>query len=175
MLGLSMEAALLRSLTVLVISCPCTLGIAVPLARIAGVSLAGKKGIIVRFFFFRKGNYFGCLVLMIRTITRGQWKLLKIIPEFNQCRNACPRSVARQTSEHCCLGNQNRMKAGLELVEPVDVKFRTTASLAMNNQEVKIGSSDLLRGDRPLSSSRRQSRNEDHLGLSQVYMSVNKS
>ena len=64
MMGLSVEAAILRSLTVLVISCPCTLGIAVPLARVAGISLAGKKGIIVReFSSFEQAEDVGCCCL----------------------------------------------------------------------------------------------------------------
>lgn len=40
--------ALLRALTVLIISCPCTLGIAIPLAKVRAVALARKAGIIIR-------------------------------------------------------------------------------------------------------------------------------
>jgi P-type E1-E2 ATPase len=68
MFGLSLEEAVLRSLTVLVISCPCTLGIAVPLARIAGISLAAanhRPGV------FRTGNTLMPLSLTRPTITNG--------------------------------------------------------------------------------------------------------
>ncbi|MDA3917056.1 MAG: heavy metal translocating P-type ATPase [Deltaproteobacteria bacterium] len=48
--GLSSYEAFNRGISVLVISCPCALGIAIPLALVAGVSAAGKKGILVRDF-----------------------------------------------------------------------------------------------------------------------------
>jgi heavy metal translocating P-type ATPase len=40
--------ALLRALTVLVITCPCALGIAIPLARVAEIARARASGIIIR-------------------------------------------------------------------------------------------------------------------------------
>lgn len=46
--GLSAGEAIERSVTVMVISCPCALGIAIPLAHVAGISAAGKMGILVR-------------------------------------------------------------------------------------------------------------------------------
>jgi cation transport ATPase len=49
-MGLSLETSILRAVTVMVISCPCALGIAIPLARVAGISIAGQKGILVRNF-----------------------------------------------------------------------------------------------------------------------------
>ncbi len=48
--GLSVETAMIRSVTVMVISCPCALGIAIPITRVAGISLAGHAGILVRNF-----------------------------------------------------------------------------------------------------------------------------
>ncbi|GAB6146377.1 heavy metal translocating P-type ATPase [Desulfocicer niacini] len=48
--GLDSYEAFNRGISVMVISCPCALGIAIPLALVAGVSAAGKKGILVRDF-----------------------------------------------------------------------------------------------------------------------------
>ncbi len=46
--GVSLDNALLRALAVLVISCPCALGIATPLAKVAAVGAGRMKGIVIR-------------------------------------------------------------------------------------------------------------------------------
>ena len=46
--GASVEAAILRAITVLVIACPCALGMATPLALAAGIGFAAKRGILIR-------------------------------------------------------------------------------------------------------------------------------
>ncbi|MHC1728844.1 MAG: heavy metal translocating P-type ATPase [Syntrophobacteraceae bacterium] len=42
------DEALLRALTVLLITCPCALGIATPLARVAAIATARRSGILIR-------------------------------------------------------------------------------------------------------------------------------
>jgi cation transport ATPase len=48
MTGLPVNQAVVRAVTVMVISCPCALGVAIPMARLAGISLAARRGILVR-------------------------------------------------------------------------------------------------------------------------------
>ena len=45
--GRPLEQAIVRTITVLVIACPCALGIATPLARVAAVGRARREGILV--------------------------------------------------------------------------------------------------------------------------------
>ncbi len=46
--GSGVELALLRGITILVIACPCALGMATPLAIAAGIGYAAKRGILIR-------------------------------------------------------------------------------------------------------------------------------
>ena len=46
--GQALEEILLRALTIVVISCPCALGIAVPLAKVASIGVGRTKGILIR-------------------------------------------------------------------------------------------------------------------------------
>jgi heavy metal translocating P-type ATPase len=80
--GLSSDTSILRAVTVMVISCPCALGIAIPLARVAGISIAGKKGILVRNFrAFEQADKVDAFVFdKTGTLTEGKWNLLDIIP-----------------------------------------------------------------------------------------------
>ena len=79
--GIPLEAAILRAVTVLVISCPCALGIAIPLARVAGISIAGKKGLLVRDFnaFEQAARATAFVFDKTGTITTGRWNLIEII------------------------------------------------------------------------------------------------
>jgi P-type E1-E2 ATPase len=79
--GLTLDQAMIRAVTVMVISCPCTLGIAIPMARVAGISLAGRKGILVRdFISFEQADRVDAFVLdKTGTVTKGQWSLREII------------------------------------------------------------------------------------------------
>lgn len=81
-LGMAWEPAFVRGLTVLVIACPCALGIAIPLARIAGMSRAGRNGILVRDFeAFERSSTINCAVMdKTGTLTHGNWSLEQVTP-----------------------------------------------------------------------------------------------
>jgi len=78
--GITFENALIRSVTVMVIACPCALGIAIPIARVAGISLAGNRGILVRdFTAFEQAQRTNAVVFdKTGTLTRGDWTLLEV-------------------------------------------------------------------------------------------------
>ncbi|MDY0222872.1 MAG: cation-translocating P-type ATPase [Desulfobacterium sp.] len=76
--GLTSYEAFNRGISVMVISCPCALGIAIPLALVAGVSAAGKKGILVRDFeAFERVDGLDTIVFdKTGTLTTGRLKVL---------------------------------------------------------------------------------------------------
>ncbi|MEJ2637959.1 MAG: heavy metal translocating P-type ATPase [Desulfosarcinaceae bacterium] len=78
--GQPLSEALLRAITVLVISCPCALGIAIPLAREAGLALASAEGILVRdFSAFETASDVDTVVFdKTGTLTTGRWRLEKV-------------------------------------------------------------------------------------------------
>jgi heavy metal translocating P-type ATPase len=149
--GLPLEAAVLRSLTVLVISCPCTLGIAVPLTRVAGISLAGKKGVIVReFSSFEQATTLDTVVIdKTGTITHGQWNLLKIIPTgaMSEEKALALAASLEQESEHFIAKElrNSAKQAGLDLAKPAGVAISENGiSGYVKDHAVKIGSAALV-------------------------------
>jgi len=75
------QACLIRAITVMVISCPCALGIAIPLARVAGISLAAGNGLLVRdFSALGMADRISTVVFdKTGTLTTGRWALQDII------------------------------------------------------------------------------------------------
>ncbi|MFZ7125228.1 MAG: heavy metal translocating P-type ATPase [Desulfobacterales bacterium] len=75
--GLSINSAVERAIAVMVISCPCAFGIAIPLTRVAGISLAGRNGILVREFgaFESAGRVRTVVFDKTGTLTEARWAL----------------------------------------------------------------------------------------------------
>jgi heavy metal translocating P-type ATPase len=160
--GLTVEESLIRAVTVTVISCPCTLGIAIPMARVAGISLAARTGILVRdFTSFEQADRVDSFVLdKTGTVTKGQWSLLSIVPagylsekellglaaslereSAHPIAAAITREAARQGAQLVPLQGLEVFENGLSAFWDVDkVKIGSRRFLA---DEIK-GSSDLF-------------------------------
>ena len=143
---------MLRAVTVMVISCPCALGIAIPLARVAGVSIAGKKGLLVRDFaaFEMAGRVTAVVFDKTGTITHGNWTLQKIITPapFGEERTLELAAGLEQNSEHF-IGREILRQAQKRNIEPATVKeIRTEENGVIGRFDgdiVKIGSADFLK------------------------------
>lgn len=79
--GDKLESALLRGLTVLVVACPCALGVATPLARVAAVGLGRKRGIFIRDpeVLEAGGNIQSLVLDKTGTITQGIFSVQELI------------------------------------------------------------------------------------------------
>ena len=174
--GLSLHQALIRAVTVTVISCPCTLGIAIPMARVAGISLAGRKGILVRdFTSFEQADKVNSFVLdKTGTVTKGQWSLLEVIPVGSLSENEILAMAAslEKESEHVVaveiIREAAKQRAELVTLEGVEV-FENGVSAVLNGDRVKIGSRGFLAAE--IATSSDLSLPEDKPEHSLVYMS----
>jgi heavy metal translocating P-type ATPase len=118
--GLTPSTAWLRGVTVLVISCPCALGIAIPLARVAALGTALKQGFLVRDFacFEQVERIDTILFDKTGTLTRGQWALadLQILNSFGrslilQWAAALEADADHPAAEHIRRAAQNETKS----------------------------------------------------------------
>jgi len=149
--GLSTEEGMLRAVTVMVISCPCALGIAIPLARVAGISIAGRKGILVRDFsaFERAGKVDAFVFDKTGTITEGKWNLKEVIPQSGLTRNQALALAAglEKDSEHF-IGLEILRYASQNDINPESVenirKDEKGVRGKIKNRELKIGSAEYL-------------------------------
>jgi heavy metal translocating P-type ATPase len=151
-MGLSLETSLLRAVTVMVISCPCALGIAIPLARVAGISIAGKKGILVRNFtaFEMAGRISAFVFDKTGTITHGNWTLQKIVAFAPYDENQGLKLAAglEQNSDHF-IGREILRQAQKRNIKPATIDEIQTEENGVigrfDGDIVKIGSADFLK------------------------------
>jgi len=149
--GISMEAAILRAVTVLVISCPCALGIAIPLARVAGISIAGKKGLLVRDFkAFEQAQRVSAVVFdKTGTVTVGKWNLLDIICDASLTRDQALAIAAglEKDSEHFIAAEMigQAKSKNIQPVLPSNIRHDDKGIRGeYNGRTVKIGSAKFL-------------------------------
>ena len=151
LVGISMEEAILRAVTVLVISCPCALGIAIPLARVAGISIAGKKGLLVRDFkAFEQAEKVTAIVFdKTGTITAGKWNLLDIICDASLTGDQALALAAglEKDSEHF-IAIEIISQARTKNIEPISLTNIQHDDKGIqgesNGRTLKIGSAEFL-------------------------------
>ena len=149
--GLSTGEGMLRAVTVMVISCPCALGIAIPLARVAGISIAGKKGILVRDFsaFERAARIDTFVFDKTGTLTEGQWNLKEVVPISAITRSQALALAAglEKESEHFIgleilrYANENNIQP--EPVENIRMDEKGLMGQSLDG-EIKFGSAEYL-------------------------------
>ncbi len=156
--GRSPDAAMVRAVTVMVISCPCALGIAIPLTRVAGISLAGRRGLLVRdFSAFEAAEKIDAVVFdKTGTLTQGRWRLSDIRPRAPLDRETALALAAglEADSDHPVAAELRRAARSEGLV-PLAVGHRASFENGISGRwegaEIRLGSgafvSETLDGD----------------------------
>lgn len=126
--GASVTEALIHMTTVLVIACPCALGLATPTAIMVGTGVGAEKGILIKGgeYLERAGGVNTIVLDKTGTLTKGEPALtnLVVIAPFNETDVLQAVASGEKKSEHP-LGQaiiQEATGRGLELQEVKDFK-----------------------------------------------------
>ncbi len=174
-LGLSWTEAFERGLTVLVIACPCALGIAIPLARIGGMSAAGRIGILVRDFEAFEGvNTIDCIVMdKTGTLTQGHWLLSQLAPYGQMTADqALALAAGLEQGVNHAVARSVLSQAQQQQIAPAQVtkiqKHANGISGSYAGHRVKIGTWQFVTPDPPP----KQNETLSKVPLSEVYLSI---
>ena len=144
-LGNTTETAVIRAITVLVISCPCALGIAIPLARVAGVALAGKMGILIRrFSAFETAERIDHFVFdKTGTVTQGRWQLqvIKPAPFFSKEQVLAMAAGLEKGSDHYIAIEIRRQAEtlGVKPITPENIHIHENGIVGILDGQVLLG------------------------------------
>ncbi len=183
--GLTAYEAFNRGISVMVISCPCSLGIAIPLALAAGVSAAGKSGILVRDYeAFEQVEKLNCIVFdKTGTLTLGRMHLLdiKVSPGYSKAQVLALACGLEKENDHYiaqALKTQGN-RSDINPLEPKEiVQYSNGISGRLNGTLLRIGSLEFIRkngGKSPVNPEDQFSWDlEDTLVVTRVFLKVDR-
>ena len=151
--GATFDTAMLRALAVLVITCPCTLGIAIPLAKVAFIRKAHERGIIIQdpaalekvqeldtLVFDKTGTLTEGNFLLREIITDGlaETEALQLVASVEaDASHFIAREIVRQAHQESRVFEK---VSGFEELPGLGVKGR------VNGKEVTVGNRILMEG-----------------------------
>ncbi|WP_302476028.1 heavy metal translocating P-type ATPase [Thalassospira marina] len=153
--GYGLEAAIVAAVSVLVIACPCALGLATPTALVAGTGAAARSGILIRNFeaLEQAHNVDAVIFDKTGTLTEGVLTVTDIaVALSDQDEKELLRLVAsvQAASEHPLAQAVVRAAGdrGLKLAHVDDFKSTTGAGVSgtVDGHTILIGTEDLLLG-----------------------------
>lgn len=178
--GATIETALLRMITVLVVSCPCALGVAIPLTRSVGIAAAGKKGLLIRDMeaFERARNIRSVIFDKTGTITTGHWRLLEIRTKtpYTESQALSLAAGLEQGSDNAAALSivRHARKTGISPAPVMDVEdFENGRSGIHEEKTIRIGSDQFMEeAMETFSSSLFQAIEPESRTTSRVYLSL---
>ena len=154
--GYTVETALLRAITVLVIACPCALGIATPLAKVAVVALGRARGIVIRdAAAFEQARRLTTLVFdKTGTVTEGGFMLQRLYASGLEEHELLRRVAAVEAGEEHFLARAVRRLLLERGLAPLAVAARRSfpglgVTALVEGEETAVGSRQFM-ATRPL-------------------------
>ncbi|MCE5334295.1 MAG: cation-translocating P-type ATPase [Desulfobacteraceae bacterium] len=144
------EEAIFRGLTVLVITCPCALGIATPLSRVAAISRARESGILIRnASALERAGELGAFVFdKTGTLTEGKYTLREIIvPDGDETEALRRIASAEAKSDHFLAGEIVRAARARNIELHEALSFEPLAGLGIT---ALFEDGEVVAGNRPL-------------------------
>lgn len=153
-LGGSLQAALLPAVAILVIACPCALGLATPTAIMVGIGRAAERGVLIRDAESLERALAVRVLLVDKTgtLTRGSPELVALhplSPEFDEARLLALAAAAERHSEHPLASAILRAaRSRHDVVLPEVTSFTATAGGGIAGElegaRLLVGSADFL-------------------------------
>ncbi len=150
MLGGSVENALINAATVLVIACPCALGLATPTAIMVGTGAAAKAGILIRDMdALEHARLINCVVFdKTGTLTEGKPRVAEVkVFQEDEMSLIGNVAAAQKGSEHPLAKAVIAYAEGKGIPVPMAVKFRSYPGRGIS---ADVGSQSLVIGSRRL-------------------------
>ena len=143
--GRPFSYAIARAISVLVISCPCALGLATPVAIMVGSGMGAKNGILYKTAASLEGAGRTQIVALDKTgtITEGQPKVTDLIPfEMDETQLLTLAAALERKSEHPLARAVTARAEGMQLPEVSDF-----TALPGNGLTAKLGNTVLAGGN----------------------------
>jgi len=151
LLGYGFDQALERTVTVLVISCPHALGLAVPLVVAKSTALSAQKGLLIRnrTSFEEARNLDAIVFDKTGTLTKGEFGVTDLVTNRDEKKILRWAASLESQSEHPIARGivQSAKERGIELIEPDDFESITGKGLqgTVDGHDVKVVSPGYVR------------------------------
>jgi Cu+-exporting ATPase len=150
--GVASDLAVLRAVTILVIACPCALGIATPFAKVAIIARGRDQGIIIsEATAFEGAHRLNTIVFdKTGTITQGNFTLLSLFaPDYSEAEVLRRMAAVESAAEHF-LAREIRREVrarSLEIIPAADGRIFPGQGVTgrIDDEEVTIGSRQFMR------------------------------